>query len=44
MLIRTFWTIFLGASLLTQAGCHTTRLGKSIGYPSPSERAQSLGY
>jgi hypothetical protein len=29
---------FLMAVLVTLSACHTTRMGQSIGYPSPEEQ------
>jgi len=40
---RILSALSLAAPLLTLAGCHTTQLGKSIGYPSPQRGAQDNG-
>lgn len=40
MPLRNLAMLTLGALLLTQGGCHTTQLGKSIGYPAPQQRTQ----
>ncbi|MBB4005572.1 hypothetical protein GGR03_004674 [Aurantimonas endophytica] len=42
-LTRILASIALGGLLLTQAACHTTRLGQTVDFPSPQERARGNG-
>lgn len=38
-LSRLLASLGLGILLSTQAACHTTQFGQSVGFPSPQERA-----
>ncbi|WP_188851235.1 hypothetical protein [Aureimonas glaciei] len=36
---RMLALLAVGTLLMLQAGCHTTQLGQSVGFPAPQERA-----